>query len=516
MTRQSSSATLAVLTLVLSSAPVHAYQIQANSRVGTITYDTVLYSGDVADAPVALGHRKSDSNGRCVINGAGAGFSSSISHSAGQPGLIDGNATSRWAELRIIDDFNLLTSIETGSNQFNFLMHFEVYMETQAPDGQGFDAAIAGMSINVTGADFSNEESGQQDLHNGMIFDQSGTFIGLPLNGGSLDVTMPGSLTSTGSGSSLTVSTNVFTQAWSQGTGHAGIYVQLANVPITRSDGAMLESLGISYEFVPPPVSIDALPGCGSGSGFNLWDVMKIQVNPFVFSNGGNMRSADLFTFGTSGLNSLSILDVDTNGEVTVPIPTDLAEAASDGLVVFGTDLNGDLLLSVPAGAVSNGDSFSSLFGTWTVVDALTSPVDFLLDPLVQTVLLSQLPVMGSGIPLDVEIYSFNQATELASTFGDGTVTEAIEADFDLDGDVDEIDLDTWASNYGKQPYATFQDGDANVDGVVDGIDFLSWQRNFGLTQSIVATSTVVPEPTALCLACFSIVALSYARCSQR
>lgn len=53
--------------------------------------------------------------------------------------------------------------------------------------------------------------------------------------------------------------------------------------------------------------------------------------------------------------------------------------------------------------------------------------------------------------------------------------TFANPADFDLDQDVDGVDLTTWLSGFGQNGTA-----DTDADGDSDGSDFLFWQRNFG------------------------------------
>jgi autotransporter-associated beta strand protein len=72
------------------------------------------------------------------------------------------------------------------------------------------------------------------------------------------------------------------------------------------------------------------------------------------------------------------------------------------------------------------------------------------------------------------------------------TVSTALTADFDQDGDVDSDDLDEWQVAYGVNAL-----GDADADGDSDGRDFLAWQRQFGSGVTPLASSQAVPEPTA-------------------
>ena len=75
-----------------------------------------------------------------------------------------------------------------------------------------------------------------------------------------------------------------------------------------------------------------------------------------------------------------------------------------------------------------------------------------------------------------------------------------LTADFDMDGDVDSIDLTAWEAGFGTSSGATKAMGDSDNDGDVDGYDFLNWQRQAGQSFSPPATIAVVPEPSALTL----------------
>lgn len=75
-------------------------------------------------------------------------------------------------------------------------------------------------------------------------------------------------------------------------------------------------------------------------------------------------------------------------------------------------------------------------------------------------------------------------------------------ADFDFDGDVDDVDLSAWETGYGTTTGATYTNGDADEDGDVDGRDFLVWQRQYG---SGLGPIIAVPEPTAALLFLLSL-----------
>lgn len=70
-----------------------------------------------------------------------------------------------------------------------------------------------------------------------------------------------------------------------------------------------------------------------------------------------------------------------------------------------------------------------------------------------------------------------------------------LSADFDFDGDVDEVDLATWQAAYGASA-----GGDADFNGITDGTDFLLWQQQYTGPGALGASPATVPEPTTLVL----------------
>ncbi len=83
--------------------------------------------------------------------------------------------------------------------------------------------------------------------------------------------------------------------------------------------------------------------------------------------------------------------------------------------------------------------------------------------------------------------------------------TDFFAADFEEDGDVDNVDLTFWQTGYGINGTATHTDGDANGNLIVDGTDFLIWQRQRGLGAPQTAAQTI-PEPTAMLLTMWGLV----------
>ena len=109
------------------------------------------------------------------------------------------------------------------------------------------------------------------------------------------------------------------------------------------------------------------------------------------------------------------------------------------------------------------------------------------------------LPVGGDHLGFGVFLDSLD-----FDTVGDRIEISASQllfpADFDADGDVDNVDLATWKIGNGTSSDAALADGDADADGDVDGHDFLIWQQFRG-SMTPLQVNTNVPEPsTALLL----------------
>ena len=84
------------------------------------------------------------------------------------------------------------------------------------------------------------------------------------------------------------------------------------------------------------------------------------------------------------------------------------------------------------------------------------------------------------------------------------TTGPQLPGDFNRDGTVNQSDLETFRSTFGRKmtyPGAHLT-SDANRDGQIDGGDFLEWQRTFAANQ--LALSIAVPEPITGCLALFA------------
>ena len=84
-------------------------------------------------------------------------------------------------------------------------------------------------------------------------------------------------------------------------------------------------------------------------------------------------------------------------------------------------------------------------------------------------------------------------------TFDISPIGVSVDADFDVDGDVDGNDFLIWQRNFGTASGATLAQGDADGNGAVNELDLAAWKTSFGGAATPVAT--VVPEPAAATLA---------------
>jgi hypothetical protein len=100
-------------------------------------------------------------------------------------------------------------------------------------------------------------------------------------------------------------------------------------------------------------------------------------------------------------------------------------------------------------------------------------------------------------------IYLWADDIPLGLTAQFHTVTPVLPGDYDLDGDVDSQDYDSWRSDYGVHGYT---DADGNRDSRVDTVDYVIWRDNNLGTG--IATSTMIPEPSTALL-CFLLCLLA-------
>lgn len=158
-------------------------------------------------------------------------------------------------------------------------------------------------------------------------------------------------------------------------------------------------------------------------------------------------------------------------GTLEIEIAGTTAGSEYDQLLVGGVaTLDGTLLVSLTDGfSPKAGDQFDVLVAAGLVGDFSAE----------------SLPALDGFLSWVVEYDTINQRVNLS-------VVTPFTADFDGDGDVDNLDLLSWESAYGQDSA-----GDANGDGRSDGLDFLSWQREFtGDLSPPSAAATTIPEPS--------------------
>lgn len=80
-------------------------------------------------------------------------------------------------------------------------------------------------------------------------------------------------------------------------------------------------------------------------------------------------------------------------------------------------------------------------------------------------------------------------------------------ADFDASGVIDGADLLIWQRNLGTVSGATIASGDSDYDGDVDADDLATWRTEVAGLPAAGAAATPIPEPPAIALAGFMLIA---------
>ena len=177
-----------------------------------------------------------------------------------------------------------------------------------------------------------------------------------------------------------------------------------------------------------------------------------------------------------------------------------------------------------------DGNDFSILQANWltTVGGALaSSSLDITVYPMLDA--MTGEPVLDAtllrpaninsdlnvdGDDLDILAASFG-VDDMGDVSGDGDTDGAdfllwqqqfyvysLNADFDINGEVQKDDLEIWEYSFGKN-----RGGDSDSDDDTDGGDFLSWQREFSPPVSTSGSVIAVPEPaTSIIVAAVSLL----------
>jgi hypothetical protein len=121
--------------------------------------------------------------------------------------------------------------------------------------------------------------------------------------------------------------------------------------------------------------------------------------------------------------------------------------------------------------------------------------------------------IVGANDPLNAA-----DGSVCADCFGyriDALAHLAPYADFNLDGVIDNSDVQVLLANSGMTAGAAFEQGDADGDGDVDGDDILAWSRQVGTAVDLSEFgdaglgSVAIPEPASLALLVLASVMLA-------
>lgn len=215
------------------------------------------------------------------------------------------------------------------------------------------------------------------------------------------------------------------------------------------------------------------------GAGLTDTEVLAL-VDP---SNKSDQVDRDLFSLVESGVidgnQVATVVTYEITGNVNVQRFTGLRTVTDLGLG-FG-DLNAD-----DAFGLTDVDVFGSLLDDDSAFNPAADPTG---DGLVRIDDLFLLQGLA-----ELEGADASTVAALTSLF----TAEALPGDYDLDGDVDTADYDSWKSQYGVVGLAS---ADGNLDGFVDAADFTIWRDAFD------AVAVAVPEPAALLLAVWGLAA---------
>ena len=91
--------------------------------------------------------------------------------------------------------------------------------------------------------------------------------------------------------------------------------------------------------------------------------------------------------------------------------------------------------------------------------------------------------ILYDGTPIaltaDIKVRTRSLQGATWSALNEAQFIVATPADFDADGNIDQVDLNLWEEGFGTAQGASPSSGDADADGTVNGHDFLIWQRNY-------------------------------------
>lgn len=318
-----------------------------------------------------------------------------------------------------------------------------------------------------------------------------------------------------GVGSRLTVNLTDPTDSWQmQGTmdvsGPFGVWV-------TRVAGSRME-VGGDINVANANIDFTAEVTLQSGSSINF----AVATSDLRFSGDSRIESG-------AGFTGQGLLHNNTSGDGMViahGVSLGLAGLVNGGRLMIGDNGPGqvsvnrfssesDATLSVSVGGLAPGTELSRL-----VVTAGTAQLDGVLAPTlfddggglfapslgdIFTIITAPGGIVGQfdsviqplGMPTGL-LFEVQYTANSVSLFMDTTYA----ADFDRDGDVDNIDYGIWRAAFGLNNF-----GDANGDSLTNAADYVVWRDQYGLGLP-VAMGSAIPEPSTLSLAALALLGL--------
>lgn len=291
----------------------------------------------------------------------------------------------------------------------------------------------------------------------------------------------------------------------------------------------------------------------GENATFQFWKPMENQ-GVLSVTGGLNRIFGDVNNAGEMNFsgNSQTTLhdDVDNAGIINVTAgstATFLGVISGNGVSGAGTIfLEGDVLPGFSPGIMQfGGETHFGEFGTTTLEiggaapglehDQIQVGSKAHLAGELQLIASNPLTIPGNTLDMTVLISdelngNFDSVPAVGTHLGKGvlfggitydninshvkiSLTQALPGDFNLDYQVDSLDVAVWQSGYGTSNGASLADGDTDFDGDVDGLDFLNLQQYLGQSISLLNSPlSTVPEPTSSILTMVGLLILSRSR----
>jgi hypothetical protein len=187
----------------------------------------------------------------------------------------------------------------------------------------------------------------------------------------------------------------------------------------------------------------------------------------------------------------------------TVQFFDDESESATTKMVDVGV-VNGSVNVGTPITAMSNRNATASVpepFGVGGHMQNCCGEGETFAGNIAEIIIFAR--TLTAQERLDIENYL--DAKYFAQ--------QVVAGDYNGDGDVNDVDLFVWKSQFNGAPPAD-PNADGDNDGDVDGADFLIWQRNLSVGGALAASRSI-PEPSTGALSLAALASLLF-RCARR